>query len=149
MLLAKGCSSPPVETGIASGIASFFALAAAHRCIELERGGHEDMPPLSTLVFDAIAALPKGQQTLSGSLALRVGSKSQWRVFACEDGVITTTCLDKDVEVIGAGCDAAVEWRDEQVFEAIMDERLGTAAAVALAKLRIRGSVSIAASSDC
>ena len=115
------------------------ASAAAH---------YEDMPPLSTLVFDAIAALPKGQQTLSGSLALRVGSKSQWRVFACEDGVITTTCLDKDVEVIGAGCDAAVEWRDEQVFEAIMDERLGTAAAVALAKLRIRGSVSIAASSE-
>ena len=114
------------------------ASAAAH---------YEDMPPLSTLVFDAIAALPKGQK-LSGSLALRVGSKSQWRVFACEDGVMTTTCLDKDVEVIGAGCDAAVEWRDEQVFEAIMDERLSTAAAVALAKLRVRGSVSIAASSE-
>ena len=103
--------------------------------------------PLSLLLFDAIAALPS-EQTFDGRIALRVGSDREWRVFVCKDGVITTDCLDPAVDILGAGCDAAVEWRDEQVFEAIMDERLSTAAAVALAKLRIRGSITTAAASE-
>ena len=113
---------------------------------------------LSTLVFDAIASLQRLQNSalngtepldFAGKIATRVGNMGDWYVFGGANGaLILVERLARSADPISAGCDASVEYSSERVFEALMDETMSSTAAVALGRLRVRGSLSIATASE-
>ena len=81
-------------------------------------------------------------------VAFRVGDTSGWRVFACKGGQLTSS-EQPGAPVVGPGdCNAAVEYASERVFEALMLETLSPAAALALGRLRVRGSLGAATASE-
>ena len=94
--------------------------------------------PLSELVFNEMemaAATP----TLQGSVAFRVGA-GPWVCFE-SDGACSRTAEAPTV-------DALVSYRDERTFVALMDDELASAAAVAIGRLRVKGSLAAASASE-
>ena len=79
-------------------------------------------------------------------LAFRVGTDAPWTLVtvdsSCSVAVEIESCLERPA------VDACVTYANEQVFEALMDEKYSSAAAVATRRLRISGSLSVASASE-
>ena len=100
---------------------------------------------LSVTCWEAMIGLEAPQTLADRRLAFRVG-KDAWTIVSvdpsCSVAVEIESCLERP-EV-----DAAVTYANEQVFEALMDEKYSSAAAVATRRLRISGSLSVASASE-
>ena len=100
---------------------------------------------LSVTCWEAMIGLEAPQTLADRRLAFRVG-KDAWTIVtvdsACSVAVEIESCLERPA------VDAAVTYANEQVFEALMDEKYSSAAAVATRRLRISGSLSVASASE-
>ena len=101
--------------------------------------------PLSTVIFDAISNLGPGVK-MQGSIAFCIEG-GLWFVVRCNGGRVMSAANGVANEVARA-CDATVAYRDAATFAALMDDAISSATAVALGRLRVRGSLSIAMASE-
>ena len=106
-------------------------------------------PPLSAAVFRAMSKLARrGELTapssLEGSVGFRVGSGGEWVVATCRAGLVASVLTGDDAIV----CVARIVYADESTFVALMEDRLSPVAAVAMGRLRVDGSMSLAAASE-
>ena len=98
-------------------------------------------------VLPSVRSVETSPQTLADRrLAFRVGKDAPWTIVAvdssCSVAVEIESCLERPA------VDACVTYANEQVFEALMDEKYSSAVAVATRRLRISGSMSIAQESE-
>ena len=101
---------------------------------------------LSVTCWEAMAGLEAPQTLADRRLAFRVGKDAPWTIVAvdssCSVAVEIESCLERPA------VDACVTYANEQVFEALMDEKYSSATAVATRRLRISGSLSVASASE-
>ena len=101
---------------------------------------------LSVTCWEAMIGLEAPQTLADRRLAFRVGKDAPWTIVAvdssCSVAVEIESCLEQPA------VDACVTYANEQVFEALMDEKYSSAAAVATRRLRISGSLSVASGSE-
>ena len=101
---------------------------------------------LSVTCWEAMIGLEAPQTLADRRLAFRVGKDAPWTVVSvdssCSVAVEIESCLERPA------VDACVTYANEQVFEALMDEKYSSAAAVATRRLRISGSLSVASASE-
>ena len=101
---------------------------------------------LSVTCWEAMAGLEAPQTLADRRLAFRVGKDAPWTIVtvdsSCSVAVEIESCLERPA------VDACVTYANEQVFEALMDEKYSSAVAVATRRLRISGSMSIAQESE-
>ena len=101
---------------------------------------------LSVTCWEAMIGLEAPQTLADRRLAFRVGKDAPWTLVtvdsSCSVAVEIESCLERPA------VDAAVTYANEQVFEALMDEKYSSAAAVATRRLRISGSLSVASASE-
>ena len=103
--------------------------------------------PLSKYVFEEIARPAGSPYAFRGSVAFCVGDSwvaDSWVRFECDGGPLATCSFSDQVP----DADACIRYRDELTFAALMDDTLNPAKAVALGKLRVRGSLKIATASE-
>ena len=92
-------------------------------------------------------------------VAFRVRPAERWVVVAVDGAGVARVSFDDAGAVDGAGAarvsvddagaaDARVTYKNEDVFEALMDERYGSAAAVALGRLRVSGDLGAASATE-
>ena len=138
------------RTGKRQRVASWF-----RRRRRQQNTASSETPPLSQLerdaslsvtCWEAMAGLEAPQTLADRRLAFRVGKDAPWTIVAvdssCSVAVEIESCLEQPA------VDAAVTYANEQVFEALMDEKYSSAVAVATRRLRISGSMSIAQESE-
>ena len=89
-----------------------------------------------TRVDEASAALNK-------RVAFRVRPAERWVVVAVDGAGVARVSVDD-----AGAADARVTYKNEDVFEALMDERYGSAAAVALGRLRVSGDLGAASATE-
>ena len=101
---------------------------------------------LSVTCWEAMIGLEAPQTLADRRLAFRVGKDAPWTIVtvdsSCSVAVEIESCLEQPA------VDVAVIYANEQVFEALMDEKYSSAAAVATRRLRISGSLSVASASE-
>ena len=101
---------------------------------------------LSVTCWEAMIGLEAPQTLADRRLAFRVGKDAPWTLVtvdsSCSVAVEIESCLERPA------VDACVTYANEQVFEALMDEKYSSAAAVATRRLRISGSLSVASASE-
>ena len=137
------------RTGKRQRVASWF------RRRRRQNTASSETPPLSQLerdaslsvtCWEAMAGLEAPQTLADRRLAFRVGKDAPWTIVAvdssCSVAVEIESCLERPA------VDACVTYANEQVFEALMDEKYSSAAAVATRRLRISGSMSFAQESE-
>jgi putative sterol carrier protein len=138
------------RTGKRQRVASWF-----RRRRRREYTASSERPPLSQLerdsslsvtCWEAMIGLEAPQTLADRRLAFRVGKDAPWTIVivdsSCSVAVEIESCLERPA------VDAAVTYANEQVFEALMDEKYSSAAAVATRRLRISGSLSVASASE-
>ena len=101
---------------------------------------------LSVTCWEAMIGLEAPRTLADRRLAFRVGTDAPWTLVtvdsSCSVAVEIESCLERPA------VDACVTYANEQVFEALMDEKYSSAAAVATRRLRISGSLSVASASE-
>ena len=101
---------------------------------------------LSVTCWEAMAGLEAPQTLADRRLAFRVGKDAPWTIVSVDPSrsvaVEIESCLERPA------VDACVTYANEQVFQALMDEKYSSAVAVATRRLRISGSMSIAQESE-
>ena len=102
--------------------------------------------PLSDCFNDAIAALAAERldsAPTSARTGVRVGASGEWFVLAtgADGSVVSYTPFGAATPT---ECDARLSYRDERTFAAMMDDTLGSTAAVATGRLRVSGSIRLA-----
>ena len=101
---------------------------------------------LSVTCWEAMIGLEAPQTLADRRLAFRVGKDAPWTIVSvdssCRVAVEIESCLERPA------VDACVTYANERVFEALMDEKYSSAAAVATRRLRISGSLSVASASE-
>lgn len=110
--------------------------------------------PVSTCFTQAIADLASDNASTTflsfadSSIATRVTPRGDWSVFTTgRDGaLVTCSCLQSSSD--DPESDVRITYRDEETFVALMDETLGSAAAVATGRLRVSGSLKLASASE-
>ena len=76
-------------------------------------------------------------------VAFRVRPAERWVVVAVDGAGVARVSFDD-----AGAADARVTYKNEDVFEALMDERYGSAAAVALGRLRVSGDLGAASATE-
>lgn len=76
-------------------------------------------------------------------VAFRVRPAERWVVVAVDGAGAARVSIDD-----AGAADARVTYKNEDVFEALMDERYGSAAAVALGRLRVSGDLGAASATE-
>ena len=76
-------------------------------------------------------------------VAFRVRPAERWVVVAVDGAGVARVSVDD-----AGAADARVTYKNEDVFEALMDERYGSAAAVALGRLRVSGDLGAASATE-
>ena len=76
-------------------------------------------------------------------VAFRVRPAERWVVVAVDAAGVARVSVDD-----AGAADARVTYKNEDVFEALMDERYGSAAAVALGRLRVSGDLGAASATE-
>ena len=76
-------------------------------------------------------------------VAFRVRPAERWVVVAVDGAGVARVSIDD-----AGAADARVTYKNEDVFEALMDERYGSAAAVALGRLRVSGDLGAASATE-
>ena len=76
-------------------------------------------------------------------VAFRVRPAERWVVVAVDGAGVARVSFDD-----AGAVDARVTYKNEDVFEALMDERYGSAAAVALGRLRVSGDLGAASATE-
>lgn len=76
-------------------------------------------------------------------VAFRVRPAERWVVVAVDAAGVARVSFDD-----AGAVDARVTYKNEDVFEALMDERYGSAAAVALGRLRVSGDLGAASATE-
>ena len=138
------------RTGKRQRVASWF-----RRRRRRQNTASSETPPLSQLerdsslsvtCWEAMSGLEAPQKLADRRLAFRVGKDAPWTIVtvdsSCSVAVEIESCLERPA------VDACVTYANEQVFEALMDEKYSSAAAVATRRLRISGSLSVASASE-
>jgi len=106
--------------------------------------------PVSACFTEAISSLASEEPATTFSFAgtsigQRVGIAEKWMVATTgENGRLVDCSFSSGTPA----CDARLQYRDEATFVALMDDSLGSAAAVATGRLRISGSLDVAKASE-
>lgn len=107
--------------------------------------------PVSTCFTEALAELASSDSSTSYmsfvncSIGTQVTAGGQWTVFTTGgDGALVQCSLSDNIP----DTDVRIAYRNEETFVALMDETLGSAAAVATGRLRISGSLKLASASE-
>eukprot|EP00964_Phaeocystis_antarctica_P087903 scaffold55892_cov57-Phaeocystis_antarctica.AAC.1 len=118
-------STPPAPSAELLPISTVLTMAGVTR-------------PLSDCFNDAIAALAaerSGSAPTSARTGVRVGASGEWFVLATgADGTVVS--YTRFGAATPTECDARLSYRDERTFAAMMDDTLGSTAAVATGRLR-------------
>ena len=101
---------------------------------------------LSVTCWEAMIGLEAPQTLADRRLAFRVGKDAPWTLVTVDSSCSVAVEIESRLE--RPAVDACVTYANEQVFEALMDEKYSSAAAVATRRLRISGSLSVASASE-
>lgn len=101
---------------------------------------------LSVTCWEAMVSLNAPKNLEDRRLAFRVGKEGAWTLVTVDDSLRVAVEIDDSQE--RPVVDAAITYASEGVFEALMDERYSSAAAVATGWLSISGSVRIASACE-
>ena len=138
------------RTGKRQRVASWF-----RRRRRQQNTASSETPPLSLLerdaslsvtCWEAMAGLEAPQTLADRRLAFRVGKDAPWTLVTVDSSCSVAVEIESRLE--RPAVDACVTYANEQVFEALMDEKYSSAAAVATRRLRISGSLSVASASE-